>query len=424
MRKLPSHIGSPPPVTPKKDDTIITQIREYELITPLFGGGVAPSEADPVTVIRGTEIRGQLRFWWRACRSGNKGLNQMKEAEDKLWGAAAKKDDSSVKHNESVQISLEVTNPGTAVKPFNVQEGDRRKKVVANTDPVAPPAYAAFPMQPTDKDLQKPNLKLKEVRSNITFKLTITFPTYQREEVEAALWAWETFGGLGARTRRGFGALHLLKVNGKINDDLPPADIQGARQWLQTKLANFVSDGTAPKDVPHLSKNAEYKFAYPSQNGYVAWKQLIRRLSSFRQIPDGRQGKSLWPEAEAIRQGLRSDASSGKFPRAAFGLPIVFHFKDQNKGEPKDTTLQGAEKGKERLASPLILRPLGCQNNRAIGLAIILDGPRIPPSGVVFVEEDSNTQHPANTLLRPDEARRIPPLKGESDVLKAFLNYL
>lgn len=427
MRKRPSI--TPPPLTQKPNNTIITQVREYELITPLFGGGVTPSETDPVTVIRGTEIRGHLRFWWRACRGGNaefKGdLAKMKEAEGKLWGTAAKKDDSPVKHNESIQISVEVINPGIAVKPFNVVESDRRRKVVPNTEPIAPPAYAAFPMQPTDDELRKPNLKVKEVRSNITFKLTITFPMSQREEVEAALWAWETLGGIGARTRRGFGALRLLKVDREINDDLPPTNIQGAGLWLQKKLANFVLDGTSPKDVPHLSRNAECKFAYPSQNGYVAWKQLIRRLSSFRQIPDGRRGKSLWPEAEAIRQELRSGYSSDqKFPRAAFGLPIVFHFKDQNKGEPKDTTLQGAEERKERLASPLILRPLACRNNQAIGLAIILNGPRIPPGGVVFIEKDSKTQHPANTILRPDEARRIPPLNGQTDVLRAFLNYL
>ena len=255
MRKPPS--TTPPSVTPKVDSTIITQVREYELITPLFGGGVTPSEADPVTVIRGTEIRGQLRFWWRACRGGNaefKGdLTKMKEAEGKLWGTATKKDDATARHNENIQISVDVTNPGTAVKPFNVVENDRRRKVVSNTELNAPPAYAAFPMQPTDDELRKPNLKIKEVRSNITFKLTITFPTNQREEVEAALWAWETFGGIGARTRRGFGALRLLKVDGKINDDLPPTNIQGAKLWLQKKLANYVTDGASPEDVPHLT---------------------------------------------------------------------------------------------------------------------------------------------------------------------------
>src|SRR5262249_2156372 len=35
---------------------------------PSFGGGVPPVEPDPSYPIRGTAIRGQLQFWWRATR--------------------------------------------------------------------------------------------------------------------------------------------------------------------------------------------------------------------------------------------------------------------------------------------------------------------------------------------------------------------
>src|SRR5260221_14426829 len=87
MRKQPP--DPPTEVTSKEPKNVITQLREYELITPLFGGGVTPAEADPVTPVRGTEIRGHLRFWWRACYAGKfKGnLAAMKKAEDTLWGA-------------------------------------------------------------------------------------------------------------------------------------------------------------------------------------------------------------------------------------------------------------------------------------------------------------------------------------------------
>ena len=81
----------PPQVEPRLDlrsvcgDTrqLISQVRQYELITPLFGGGVEPAVADPVTVVRGSEIRGHLRFWWRACRGGQFGgdLARMKESD-------------------------------------------------------------------------------------------------------------------------------------------------------------------------------------------------------------------------------------------------------------------------------------------------------------------------------------------------------
>src|SRR5947199_6070126 len=42
-----------------------------ELITPLFGGGVEAGKPDPTFPIRGTSIRGQLQFWWRATRGAS-----------------------------------------------------------------------------------------------------------------------------------------------------------------------------------------------------------------------------------------------------------------------------------------------------------------------------------------------------------------
>jgi CRISPR-associated protein Cmr1 len=69
-----------------------------------------------------------------------------------------------------------------------------------------------------------------------------------------------------------------------------------------------------------------------------AWKKLIDELRNFRQARPS--GRSIWPEAKAIREMMRrggeqSEESSPhhKFPRAAFGLPIIFHFKD---GYPED----------------------------------------------------------------------------------------
>src|SRR6266700_2315149 len=101
MRKKPA-IDTPPAVTLKELD-IITQVREYQLITPLFGGGATPAEADPVTVVRGSEIRGHLRFWWRACRGGQfNNVAAMKEAEDALWGAAYKKGDEPIPQERTI----------------------------------------------------------------------------------------------------------------------------------------------------------------------------------------------------------------------------------------------------------------------------------------------------------------------------------
>ena len=83
----------PPPesVEPRHDDNLVTETRRYKVITPLFGGGVTPGEADPITTVRATEVRGHLRFWWRATRGGqfNGNLAAMKAEEERIWGSAA-----------------------------------------------------------------------------------------------------------------------------------------------------------------------------------------------------------------------------------------------------------------------------------------------------------------------------------------------
>ena len=454
MRKQPSI--TPPPVEKDPNNAIITQVREYELITPLFGGGVNPGEADPVTVIRGTAIRGQLRFWWRACRGGraNGDLVTLREIEGKLWGTAANKSEQTTQKDKAaqedaqhVQISVDVTDSGTAIKPFTiVTNPNGRKRVAQNTQPATPPSYAAFPLQPKEEEIYQQALKLKEVQSNIKFKLTISFPANQRLEVEAALWAWETFGGLGARTRRGFGALRCKSI--KENDQkaqevvLPEFNQVSVQKWLLDNAQKYVSNGTWPGAVPHLAKalipGTHFRLIlFQNTEPSFVWSRLIDRLKNFRQrrhapaMQDVRHpGRSEWPEPSAIRHLTGQSHPNhrnpipnpliNKFPRAAFGLPIIFHFKDQ--GDPTDTTLQSADH--ERLASPLILRPLACKDGKAVGLALILEGPRTPPGGLALLKKGNATPYPATTMLTPGEAQKIPLLNGQTDVLKAFLNYL
>jgi CRISPR-associated protein Cmr1 len=426
--------GSPPSITPKQNDNIITQEREYEIITPLFGGGVNPGEADPITMVRGTEIRGQLRFWWRATRGGRPefdgNLAKMKKAEDELWGAAYNKDEDPLSQEQKVQIIVERFNLGTRIEPYKVGTDNRGNKRPIHIRGTGIPDYAAFPLQPSQDGLSQPNIPLKAVQKGVSFTLIISFPKTQQMEVEAALWAWETFGGIGARTRRGFGALHLLKINGANYSELPLSN--KVNDWVNEKLTKYVTDEIYPEEIAHISRGLQYNVTPSFNNAMEAWNRLINKLSGFRQIPDGRSGRSNWPEPEAIRAlthrryfKYEARPNDRKFPRAVFGLPIIFHFKDS--GDPEEPTLQGEndEKNKiERLASPLLLRPLLCKDGRAVGLALLLEGPRIPPGGLRLIEKGSNKQHIVDAMLTQNEADTIPVLRGETDVLQAFLKYL
>lgn len=422
--QLPDHS---PTICDAKGHEYITQVREYKLITPLFGGGVEPCEADPITVVRATEVRGHLRFWWRATRGGQFGgdLKNMKAAEDRLWGAASTKEQASP---SLVQINTSAVQRGD---PIDQMPGDKKKIF----EPGSPYSYAAFPLQESQG----------KVRTNVSFTLTITFPKEYHLDIEAALWAWETFGGIGARTRRGFGALQCVNPATITKKSLTEDDI---RTELKRHLEHYVVDGSWPQDVPHLPRSSTMLRLKKADNAVDAWRNLLTKLKDFRQNRRNNDkgkpyGRSYWPEPEAIRgrtgQRLpRHQPIQGpdKFPRAVFGLPIVFQFKDRDLNnpnsinpnrDPRTTTLQGKslnERRFDRLASPLIIRPYVHTSGLALGIAVILQNSRLPPQGLTLKDAPNPNQPPIQTHLDIQEAKEIPSLSGRNDVLIAFLDSL
>jgi CRISPR-associated protein Cmr1 len=185
--------------------------------------------------------------------------------------------------------------------------------------------------------------------------MSINLPVLQGDdhrETETALLWWATFGGLGARTRRGLGAVEVSAVSADgVISSLPSITPQQAKDIGVTLVFRGKSDAAASSAI-------------------VAWKEAVKAMRLFRQgegigrnpgQEQNRPGRSRWPEPDAIRRHANTHAAlhapthpaEQRFPRAAFGLPIIFHFKD--KGDPQDSTL--APDGLDRMASPIILRP-------------------------------------------------------------------
>ena len=313
--------------------------------------------------------------------------------------------------------------------------------------------YVAFPLN----DI--PNATVQE---GVKFSITVKYPMHPvflrgtqwdieriRHEVEAALWAWETFGGVGARTRRGFGALRPLSI-----DSRDRADVSNVQDFVQDGLTTHVVQGQWPPEVSHLTRSPVFRitrqFTHANAAPLEAWKHMIRRLKQFRQTRHGRFGRSCWPEPERIRRLTGQRLNKGgrthpplppnldEFPRAAFGLPIIFQFKDSNedrpddpKSDPRKTSLQ--LDGHERLASSLILRPFACSNSVAVGIGLILERrSSLNNLNVVLQTKEGTSARWDNqpTQLDATKARQIVddsgcPLMGtETDVLKALLNRL
>jgi CRISPR-associated protein Cmr1 len=306
----------------------------------------------------------------------------------------------------------------------------------------SPYLYVAFPLQQSGG----------RVFEDVTFTLSVSLPSDDEalvEQVRAAFWAWDTFGGVGARTRRGFGALSCqMPRKAKYSAQFEPRDwhweydARRANTKLMADVRQLVVEGRGPADVPKLSRLVtRYKLTSLNPSEMAVWTYLFGALKAFRQSSQRQYGRSDWPDPQAIREatGQKSPQHANpvhnflinKFPRARFGLPIIFEFKNgatdaSARGvDPRKTMVSLA--GRSRLASPLIIRPLAVSGGQFAGLALILDGNRIPPKQLELQEIDRTKIDDANHTLSEDEAREISRLHDTTitpDILQSFLDSL
>jgi CRISPR-associated protein Cmr1 len=190
----------------------------------------------------------------------------------------------------------------------------------------------------------------------------------------AALRLWLTLGGMGARTRRGAGAIAVSRPEGAERLGLPASADQldaflrtACRPWnVEAELDGIFS----------LARTWQVFAGRVLADAEQAQGDLLSALRRARQdrpaAQAGRWGRSAWPEADAIR--LKSLGSyvhipdpknAGRYPRAALGLPIVMHYKDRPPKEPPEQQILAARPAArggwdkiERYASPILLRPV------------------------------------------------------------------
>lgn len=420
--------------------------REYqiELITPLFGGGVEAGENDPTMPIRGTAIRGQLQFWWRATRGAAcDTLAALRERHRSVWGATEKASPvivevTDVQASEPVPCAVIAWNPqargGQGGWRLTWREPFRQNEHLA---------YILFPFQgvlPRNVPQAQVEKHPAKCIHSAAFTLRLRFPAALTDEVEAAVWAWVNFGGLGARTRRGCGALWCR--------DLAPRSADQVRDWFASRLAALSPHGGVCRPWSVLPRSLLSRLEVGSP--LDVWNRLSGIYKYFRQgggfarnegHQANRPGRSHYPEPDTIRRIMDTWSAQHEpqswmplgFPRAEFGLPIVFHFKDENQGDPPQTCLYpyvDAEK-KDRMASPLILKPLALQNGSAVPVIVSLLAPQV--SEVELWADAANgdcltPNHsvPVRSSAFTDQTYHNSPfaeLTAQGSALEAFLNF-
>ncbi|MCC6585127.1 MAG: type III-B CRISPR module RAMP protein Cmr1 [Bryobacterales bacterium] len=286
-----------------------------KVITPLFGGSVTPRKADPAAPIRVPSIRGHLRWWYRATVGRQyHTVAELRAAETEIFGDTA--------GASAVDVRVTIKQPGRPLKDDEVplRQGDR-----------------LFPIFPGD---------YRSVLVGVEFELELRLPEKLKPTLETVLWAWSNFGGIGAKTRRGCGAVWIAEFAPKAYKDrsgiavqhwskrvAPAASASG--EWPQLGETPVVRPSTITVAAPKPGPNGEL-VERADMTPLAAWRAAIEAYRAFRQAGPSAHGIQSF-DLLGYAQGQRRMSSPVILRPAAWkegtlAMPMVVPLKVANAG--------------------------------------------------------------------------------------------
>jgi len=234
----------------------------YRIVTPMFIGG---ANQDPSDGIRPPSFKGALRFWWRALNWGKfyqaangdeaKAMKALHQEECRLFGSAVK----DKKGGQGVFLL-------TIEQPSAWSEENAWPKM----KPIGESGYLGMGLWESGKK-ERGNFQAHRIGifSNHPFTVKLCFrPSVSEKDIQNLKLALQVFGllgGLGSRSRRGFGSVALDSLDGKRHTYHDVAEYENAlRSCFQQVEASEVippftawSDDTSIGLMPALKNNAQ-----------------------------------------------------------------------------------------------------------------------------------------------------------------------
>lgn len=295
-----------------------------KLVSPAFVGGADQSKAE----LRVASLRGLLRFWWRATQPPMN-IQQLRDEENKLFGSTDTGQSSflaRITEDESRLLPTGTSvNNGVGYLGYGIAEYKTRQGV--QTVRGALDAGGEFTLQLLFK-------KGSEER---------------KDELLDSLWCLTHLGGMGSRSRRGFGSMVVASVEGADFPGLPRSP-EELKERIEEKLHNLrVGDRERLPDYTALSRHTVV-VVWPLRA--TSWQQALNNVG--RELGAFRSSQAEHPNFLDDRDLIKDYAFGGARPdrspeRAAFGLPHNYFFKQTN--TPVNVT--GAKH--DRRASPLFI---------------------------------------------------------------------
>jgi CRISPR-associated protein Cmr1 len=374
----------------------------FSVNTPLFLGGADPQGGVPE--LRPPSVKGLLRFWWRALAwsrfAGN--LGQIHKEEAKIFGAAG--DGSG--HGQASFILRVV--PGAQLSTL------RPPAILTTVKDKVGARYFGYGLMEAF-DSKRTGKKAGQPPFEFTVELISREPP--DKTLIDALKLMGLLGGLGSRTRRGWGSLSLLSLEGADETWSAPTDRENYRQalldaigkarhcereprysafWKETRIEIVGSDTNTDTDpLQILNTIGEEMIRYRSwgRNGRI----LHGKLSE----------KNFTDDHDWFRERLNFADNHPR--RAIFGLP---HNYAKNLGVQTQHY--------DRRASPLLVHVHRLADTSYIAVLVILRSAFLPENERLWVWEGKPERLGGDPERIPAAQLREP--KPDWSVLEEFVD--
>lgn len=347
----------------------------FRVVSPAFMGAADPQNAE----LRPASIRGLLRYWWRATQPPQNPDALLKKEND-LFG--------STETGQS-KFLLRVTE--ARVNPLSTG------KQVGNGV-----GYLGYGIAGYDRNSKSVKTTRNAVDAGSQFALQFLFKkdtAERKHELLNALWALTHLGGMGSRSRRGFGSAVVTEVEGADFPTLPRSPYDLA-QRIEEKFKELgIREHTALPDYTALSGRTVIRVWPLSTDSWEdALQKVGDRLNAYR---SWRQDQKFPDDHDLIWDYAHKGESPGRAPRrAAFGLPHNYFFTSTR----TTVNVSGPNNKHDRRASPLLIHLHPLQSRKLVAVLSLIPARFLPDGEMVRVgpakkKVDRRTQQVADEVV-------------------------
>ncbi len=345
---------------------------KFRIVTPLFMSGSDKFKAE----LRVPSIKGVLRFWWRALALERLGsVSKVREDESCIFGSAGNDVGQS-----RVHLSL--------MLPENVVQYKDPILKYADGEPVGPGArYLGYGVVEAVPSKKRNTREGQILRSCLKYPfdgiLNILIKNGTNEDdiksVVAALIAMGLFGGLGSRSRKGYGSFNLAEL--KFGDEVlykTPKDVEELKNGIESFFKNYgikaypnLPPYTAYSDCTRIDIADKGPDPLRLLNSVGEAMQMYRSWGRNGKVNGKDSERNFKDDHDLAIESIKTKVSTHP-RRAVFGLPHNYYFSSyQEKVDVKPARL-------ERRASPLFIHIQELSNGQYAAVTTILPAEFLP----------------------------------------------